>query len=153
VFIRQSTTEFCIILIYVDDLNIIGHTKDIDEARNHLKTEFEIKNLGRINFCLRLQLEYLHMGILVHQSVYVQKILEKINMEKAYSARIPMIVHALEKDTDLFRPKEEEEVLGQEYPYLSAIDALMYLANNMRPDIAFAMNCLARHNTAFTMCH
>jgi hypothetical protein len=27
---------FCIILVYVDDLNIIGHIKDIEEAHNHL---------------------------------------------------------------------------------------------------------------------
>jgi hypothetical protein len=46
VFIRRSSTEFCIISIYVDSLNSIGHTKDIDEARNHLKTEFEMKDLG-----------------------------------------------------------------------------------------------------------
>jgi hypothetical protein len=50
----------------VDDLNIIGHTKDIDKAHNHLKTEFETKDLGRTKFCLGLQLEHLHMGILVH---------------------------------------------------------------------------------------
>jgi hypothetical protein len=66
VFIRRSATGFCIISVYVDDLNIIGHTKDINGARNHLKMEFEIKDLGRIKFCLGLQLEHLHTGILVH---------------------------------------------------------------------------------------
>jgi hypothetical protein len=28
VFIRKSITGFCIILVYVDDLNIIGYTRD-----------------------------------------------------------------------------------------------------------------------------
>jgi hypothetical protein len=37
VFIKKSTTDFCIISVYVDDLNIIGHAKNIDEAHNHLK--------------------------------------------------------------------------------------------------------------------
>jgi hypothetical protein len=65
-------------------------------------------------------------------------------MDKAYWARTPMIIRALKKDKDPFRPKEEgEEVLGQEYPYQSAIGALMYLANIMRPDIAFVLNFLA----------
>jgi hypothetical protein len=154
VFIRKSTTEFCIISVYVDDLNIIGHTKDIDEARNHLKTEFEMKDLGRTKFCLGLQLEHLHTGILVHQPAYVQKVLENFNMDKAYSARTPMVVHALKKDKDAFKPKEEgEDVLGQEYPYLSAIGVLLYLANNTRPDIAFEVICLTRHITAPTMRH
>jgi hypothetical protein len=113
VFITKSTTRFCIISVYMDDLNIIGHTKDIDEARNHLKTEFEIKNLRRTKFCLGLQLKHLHMGILIHQSTYVLKVLEKFNMDKAYSARTPMVIRALEKYKYPFRLKEEgEEVLG-----------------------------------------
>jgi hypothetical protein len=99
--------------VYVDDLNIIGHTKDIDEACNHIKTEFGMKDLGTTKFYLGLQLEHLHTCILVHQSTYVQKILEKFNIDKAYSARTLMVVRALEKDKDPFRPKEEgEEVLG-----------------------------------------
>jgi hypothetical protein len=52
VFIRKSTIGFCIISVYVDDLNIICHTKDIDEARTHLKTEFEMKDLGKTKLCL-----------------------------------------------------------------------------------------------------
>jgi hypothetical protein len=43
--------------------------------------------------------------------------------------------------------------LGVEYSYLSAIGALMYLANNTKPDIAFVVNCLARHSVAPTMHH
>jgi hypothetical protein len=37
IFIRKSNTGFYIILIYVDDLNIIGHIQYIDEASNHLQ--------------------------------------------------------------------------------------------------------------------
>jgi hypothetical protein len=54
VFIRKSSTDFCIISVYFDDLNIIGHAKDIHEVRNHLKEEFEMKDLGKTKFCLGL---------------------------------------------------------------------------------------------------
>jgi hypothetical protein len=54
VFIRKSNTDFCIISIYVDDLNIIGHINDIDDAHNHLKKESDIKDLGKTKFCLGL---------------------------------------------------------------------------------------------------
>jgi hypothetical protein len=43
--------------------------------------------------------------------------------------------------------------LEHEYPYLSVIDALMYLVNNTRPDIAFAVNYLVKHSTTPTMRH
>ena len=154
VFIKRSSTGFCIISVYVDDLNIIGNTQDIDEARKHLKTEFEMKDLGKTKFCLGLQIEHLHSGILVHQSVYVQKLLEKFNMDKAYPNKTPMVVRSLDKEKDIFRPREEgEEILGSEYPYLSLIGALMYLANSTRLDIAFAVNLLARHSAAPTKRH
>ena len=35
--------------MYVDDLNIIGNTQDIDEARDHLKMEIEMKDLDNTN--------------------------------------------------------------------------------------------------------
>ena len=73
VFIKRSSSGFCIISVYVDDINIIGNSESIDEARNHLKTEFEMKDLGKTKFCIGLQIEHLHSGILVHQSAYIQK--------------------------------------------------------------------------------
>jgi hypothetical protein len=44
-------------------------------------------------------------------------------------------------------------VLGSKYPYLSVIGALIYLANNTRPDIAFVVNLLVRYSIAPTMRH
>jgi hypothetical protein len=154
VFIHKSLTEFCIISVYVDDLNIIGTELDINEARDRLKIEFEMKDLGKTKFCLGLQLEHLPTCILVHQWAYIQKILKKFNMDKTYPSKILMVVRALEKDIGPFWPRQEgEEVLGSEYPYLSIIGALMYLANNTRPDITFAVNLLARYNATPNMCH
>jgi hypothetical protein len=90
----------------------------------------------------------------LYTNLLVKKVLEKFNTDKAYPQRTLMIVRALEKDKDPFRPKQEGEVvLGAEYPYLSAIGALMYLTNNTRPDIAFMINCLAKHSAAPIMHH
>ena len=155
VFIKKSSTGFCIISVYVDDLNIIGNGPDINEARHHLKTEFEMKDLGQTKFCLGLQLEHFHSGIFIYQAAYVQKILEKFNMDKSYPTKTPMVVRSLDIEKDPFRPREEEEeeILGPHVPYLSVIGALMYLANSTRPDIAFAVNLLARHSAAPTKRH
>nr|CAH66646.1 OSIGBa0146I21.3 [Oryza sativa] len=154
VFIKKSPTGFCFISVYVDDLNIIRNTQDINEACHHLKTEFEMKDLGQTKFCLGLQLDHLPSRILVHQSAYTQKILEKFNMDKSYPSKTPMVVRSLDVEKDPFRPKEYgEDVLGPDFPYLSAIGALMYLANSTRPDIAFSVNLLARYSAAPTKRH
>jgi hypothetical protein len=154
VFIKKSCDGFCIISVYFDDLNIIGMTRDIEEAMAYLKTEFEMKDLGKTKFCLGLQLEHLPEGVFVHQSTYTKRVLEKFNMDECYPLRTPMIVRSLEADKDPFRPKEEDEQgLGPEVPYLSAIGALMYLANCTQPDIAFSVNLLARYSAAPTRRH
>ena len=60
-----------------------------------------------------------------------------------------MVVHSLEVNKDPFYPKKEnEELFGLKAPYLNAIGALMYLANCIRPDIAFSVNLLARYSYA-----
>jgi hypothetical protein len=56
---------------YSNNLNIIGTELDINEARDHLKMEFEMKDLGKTKFYLGLQLDHLPTGILIHQSAYV----------------------------------------------------------------------------------
>jgi hypothetical protein len=50
VCLLENSILFFIISVYVDNLNIIDHTKDIDEACNHLKKEFEMKDLDKTNF-------------------------------------------------------------------------------------------------------
>ena len=72
-------------------------------------------------FSLGLQLEHLPTGILVHQSAYNQKVLEKFNMDKSYPSKTSMVVRSLEMKTDKFRPQDDgEEILGPHYSYLSA---------------------------------
>ncbi|XP_068336634.1 secreted RxLR effector protein 161-like [Pyrus communis] len=65
-----------------------------------------------------------------------------------------MVVRTLDAKRDPFRPKEdEEEILEPEVPYLSAIVALLYLAQCTRPDISFVVNLLARYNNVPTRRH
>ncbi|XP_070668660.1 secreted RxLR effector protein 161-like [Malus domestica] len=75
-------------------------------------------------------------------------------MDKAYPLSTSMVVRSLDIKKDPFRPKEDDEmVLGLEVPYLSAIGALLYLAQCTRPDIAFSVNMLARYSSAPTIHH
>src|SRR5438132_2424164 len=106
--------------------------------------EFKIKDLGQTKFCLGLQLEHFPTRILIHQPTYIQKNLEKFNMNKAYPCKTHMVVRSLDINKDQFKLREEdEEFLGPEISYLSAIGALMYITNCTKPVIAFVVNLLA----------
>ena len=75
-------------------------------------------------------------------------------MSECYPLKIPMVIQSLEVDKDPFQPKEgDEKILGPKVPYLSTIRALMYFTNCTRPDIAFAVNLLAKYSAAPTKRH
>ena len=113
-----------------------------------------MKDLGKTKFCLELQIEHFHNGILVHQIAYTKKILKRFYMNEAHPLTSPMVVHSLDVKNDSFRPCEKgEELLGPEVPYLSVIGALMYLATCTRPDIVFPVNLLAIYNSTPTQRH
>ena len=65
-----------------------------------------------------------------------------------------MVVLTLETKQDRFCLKEdEEEVLEPEVPNLSAICALLYLAQCTRPDTLLAMNLLTKYSSTPTCRH
>ena len=154
VFIKKTEVSLTIIAVYVDDLNLIGTPEGLLETANYLKNEFEMKDLGKTRYCLGLQIEYFSNGIFVYQSTYTEKVLKCFYMDKAHPLNSLMVVRSLEVDKDPFRAKEEnEKLLGPKVPYLSAIEAPMYLVNCTRPDIAFSVNLLARYSSAPTLRH
>ncbi|CAM6093955.1 unnamed protein product [Calypogeia fissa] len=153
-FIKKQGKEIMIIAIYVDDLNLFGTNKIMMETIQLLKRVFETRDLGQTKFCLGLQFKHLPHGIFLHQSTYTRRVLKQFNMHTAKAVKSPMDLCSLDLHKDIFRKKEEEEpLLGSEKPYLSAVRALMFLANHTRPDIAFAVNLLAHHSSQPTIRH
>ncbi len=82
------------------------------------------------------------------------KILKQFNMHTLHPVSTPMELHSLDPAKDTFEKcMENESILSPEKPYLSAIGALMYLANQTRPDISFVVNLLARYSACPTIRH
>ena len=139
IFIKKSKIGFAIVVVYVDDLNLVGTLEKLTRITKYLKNEFEMKDLGKTKFCLGLQIKYFPTGVLVHQSTYIKKILKHFDMDKAHPSSFPMFVHSLDVKNDPFRPYEKGgELLGPKVPYLSTIGALIFLANCTHLDIDFS---------------
>ena len=67
-----------------------------------------MKNLDKIKFCLGLQIEHLEDGIILHQSIYTQKVLKSFHMDHCHPLSTPMVVRSLEITKDHLHPLEEE---------------------------------------------
>ena len=111
VFIKKTAVGFVILAIYVDDLNLIGTSKELINKANYLKIEFEIKYLEKTKYCLNLQIKYCSNGVFIHQSTYTEKVLKHFYMDKSQPLSSPMVVRSLEVTKDPFRPKEKNENL------------------------------------------
>ena len=69
-------------------------------------------------------------------------------MNKKNLLSTPIVVRSFNVEKDPFRSCEnDEEVYGPEIPYLSIIEALIYIANCNRPDIVFVINVLVGFNS------
>ena len=134
-----------IVVIYVDDINLMGTLATCRYVVTHLQSRFDMKLLGQTALCLGLHILHLKDGAMfLHQTAYTRRILKRFQMENTNPLAAPMMRRsrtlqdrytlACEKEEEMDKPK-----------YLAAVRALLYLATFTRLDISFAMSVLARH--------
>lgn len=75
-FTRKSASSFTVILIYVDDLIILGNDlAAIGQIKDYLHCHFKIKDLGHLMFFLGLEIARLKAGIHLCQRKYALELL------------------------------------------------------------------------------
>lgn len=129
VFIRKSKFRLAIIVIYVDNVNVIGTFEELLKTIEYLKIEFEMKDTRKIKYCLDLQIEYKTNRMFIHESAYVQKILKYLHINNVH----PLSTHVVVRSFNLTK---------NPFP--------LYQAQYIIADIAFSMNLLVRFNSTLT---
>ena len=75
-------------------------------------------------------------------------------MDKAHPLSSPIVVCSLDVKNNPFFPCENgEKLLGAKVPYLSVVNALMYLANYTSPYIVFFYQFISKYSFALTQRH
>jgi hypothetical protein len=69
-----------ILLLYVDDLFLIGEENIINECKKKLTLEFEMKYLGIMHYFLGLEVWKSSEKIFLNQGKYAVEILKRFNM-------------------------------------------------------------------------
>ena len=140
--------------IYVDDSLIGGPDNIVALIKNKIRDRFVIKDLREAKHVVGMQVEQLPEGTLITQGAYIDEILLLTGQENSHPLSVPMSEsdpsYTINKD-DMVKDSESEKLLActplnahEHKLYREYIGKMMYLMVCTRPDIAFAVNFLAR---------
>ncbi|KAM1286779.1 hypothetical protein ACFX2J_000788 [Malus domestica] len=80
-FVLHSHHNIVILLLYVDDVILIGSSSQlISQVIKELTTEFEMKDLGNLHYFLGLQISHTDEGLFVSQSKYITELIDKVDL-------------------------------------------------------------------------
>ena len=140
VYGKHTPSGYVIICLYVDDMLIMGsNNKMINDTKKILTTRFEMKDLGLADVILGIKISRTSDGIILSQSHYVEKLLDKFNNGDTNVAKSPV-------DLTLHLVKNNNAPVAQ-LEYSRVIGSLLYLTNCTRPDIAQCVNRLSRYTS------
>ena len=80
-----------ILLLYVDDMFLIGEEELIKGARRRFATEFEMKDLGMMHYFLGMEVWSSAYGIFLGQGKYAVEILKRFRMMDCKAMATPMV--------------------------------------------------------------
>ena len=140
VYIKDTANGYVIVCLYIDDTLIIGSNNDIIKATKRMLTnEFDIKDLGVIDVILGMKISRKFDGLVLFQSHYIKKVLEKFKKYDDSLVRTRV-------DVNLHLTKNNGQGISQ-LEYSRIIGSLMYIMNCTRPDIAYAVSKLSRYTS------
>ena len=129
--------EPVILLLYVDDLFMIGNEKQIVECKNNLTKEFKMKYLKSMHYFLGLEVWQSPEGIFLNQGKYAVEILKRFDMLECKSMATPLNIN-------LNLLANASSRLMDMILYGQIIGSVMYLTNTM-PYICFVVNTLSQY--------
>ena len=128
-------TDKCtiLLLLYVDDMIIIGDDfSGIQELKDFLNQQFEMKDLGHLSYFLGLEITYSTNELYITQAKYASELLSRARLidSKTVDTSIELNAH--------LTPSREKPLSNSSlYRYL--VGNLVYLTV-IRPDISYAIH-------------
>ncbi|EPZ30777.1 Integrase, catalytic core domain-containing protein [Rozella allomycis CSF55] len=154
VWTRWENNSLQIVAVYVDDLLIFAKTDaEILQIKRELKKEFIItETSGGIGFFIGIFIENLNGNYYLSQQALVEKMLGNVEDLNLQPTRTPM-ENNIKLSKDDCPKNDAERKLVAELPYRKLLGSLLYLANNTRPDLSFAVGFLARYASNYGLKH
>jgi hypothetical protein len=147
-FIYHKKYVTIYLLVYVDDIIVTSSSLGaIDALLQDLKSDFALKDLGRLNYFLAIEVTHLADGIVLSQVKYANDILCRMGMLSCKPVSTPL-------STSDKLSARDGVLLGLEdiKTYQSVVGALQYLPHT-RPDLSYAINKVCQYLKATTTIH
>ncbi|RVX14100.1 Retrovirus-related Pol polyprotein from transposon RE1 [Vitis vinifera] len=137
-FIRQTSTSFIALLIYVDDVIIASNDlKEIDAVKKFLHESFTIKDLGELKYFLGIEVARSAKGIVLSQRKYALDVLKDSGFSGSKPVGFPM------ESSLKLTANDSSPLLSDPASYRRLIGRLLYLTIT-RPDLAYAVQALSQ---------
>jgi len=133
----SSDMKISVLIVYVDDIILTGDDYGgLEQLKEKLAKEFEIKDLGEMRYFLGMEVARSRKGIVVSQRKYILDLLKDTGMSGCRPAETP-----IDPNQKLGNIVDGVPVNVQQYQRL--VGRLIYLAHT-RPDIAFAVSLVSQ---------
>ena len=135
--------------VFVDDITLASRSQEAQDAFvAELATHFKLHYLGPTSFLLGIEVtrDRLNQKLYLSQCQYFINKLAEFGMTDCKPVGTPMAPGLKLSKEDSPTSEEELEEM-KNIPYMNAVEALLYLVNTSRPDIAYTAGVLSRLNS------
>ena len=122
-----------ILLLYVDDILVIGPSTRIDNLIDYLQDHVSIKDLGSPKKFNGVNITKVNNSYILDQKDKIREVIVKYGLENARSMTSPMSSFNIEEDD-----------IDYSLPVQELVGSLIYIAYNSRPDILASVQPVAR---------
>ena len=139
----SGSKDWTILALYVDDLILAAKDlRFLESIKDKLKMRFKMQDLGKLKYCLGLEVtegeSYLHIS----QERYITQMLEKFRMEDSKPVATPQDCSQQLTKSEPMDAAEQKDM--ENIPYRNAVGAMIYAATATRPDIANAVGNVSK---------
>ena len=132
-FLRRTNKGTVLLLLYVDDMIITSDDlSGIQELKDFLSQQFEMKDLRNLNYFLGLEITHSTVGLYITQAKYVSKLLSRAGLtnSKIVDTLVELPAHLIPSGG---------KPLSNSSLYRRLVSSLVYLTIT-HPDISYAVH-------------
>ncbi|KAM6566372.1 hypothetical protein CsatA_025500 [Cannabis sativa] len=128
IYMKISGSRYIFLVLYVDDILLASSDLSLlNETKNFLSSNFDMKDLGEASYVLGIEIhrDRNRKVLGLSQEAYINRVLKRFNMDLCKAGSVPILKG--DKFTKQQCPKNDlERGAMKNIPYASVVGSLMY---------------------------